>query len=219
MRLFATSTDTQEPPLAAPLANASATINTYAQPAPAQIINYDEDEEAIRFRPTSARADDFIQMRELDQILTERASRFYDPALVGVQKEKCLLVSVEVKLESRRMLNRKTAAIEFSHLESLSELSELVGTAGLQVMGSVVQKLSSPNVKTYVGPGKVPDIMALVNSTGTTTLVIDDDLSTKQQRNLEDAFAANGGSNIKILDRCRLLYSSYCITALIGIVL
>jgi GTP-binding protein HflX len=72
-------------------------------------------------------------------------------------------------------------------------------------MGTVVQKLSSQNVKTYIGPGKVQDIMAVVNATKTTVLVIDDDLTTKQQRNLEDMFAANGAQDIKILDRTAII--------------
>lgn len=162
-------------------------------------LRLDESDDGY-FQPVvTPRPEDFQQKRELDQILTERAARFYDPVTVGIQREKCILVSVERKLENRRQLNRKTN--EFSHLESLSELSELVGTAGLQVMSSVVQKLSNQNAKTYVGPGKIPEIMRVVNETLATCLVIDDDLSTKQQRNLEDAFAANGGRDIKILDR------------------
>lgn len=152
---------------------------------------------------TAARPEDFIQRRDINQILTERAARFYDPKYVGIQREKCILVSVEIKLESRQQANRKN--VEFSHMESLSELSELVGTAGLQVMGSVVQKLSTQNTKTYVGPGKVPDIMRLVNETGANTLVIDDDLNPKQQRNLEDLFVANGGAEVKILDRTAII--------------
>ena len=60
--------------------------------------------------------------------------RFYDPKLVGVSKEKCLLIAVDTKLEERRSLTKAGQGLPiFSLKESLSELSELVGTAGLQV--------------------------------------------------------------------------------------
>jgi hypothetical protein len=86
----------------------------------------DANYEAVTVHPG-----DLEQLRDLDVILTERAARFYDPNFVGVERERCLLISVHIKLESRKQMSRKH--IEFSHLESLQELSELVGTAGLQV--------------------------------------------------------------------------------------
>lgn len=156
------------------------------------------------FSPAVVKEEDLIQVRELDTILTERAARFYDPSLVGVQKELCLLISVEIKLEARKQLAK--GFTDFTHLESLSELSELVGTAGLQVKGIVVQKLSSINSRSYVGPGKIEDIMKAVNATGANTLVIDDDLTPKQQRNLETLFAGQfGGKEVKILDRTAII--------------
>ena len=55
---------------------------------------------------------------------------------MGISKEKCLLIAVDTKLEERRSMSAskqgQTLPI-FSLKESLSELSELVGTAGLQV--------------------------------------------------------------------------------------
>lgn len=137
---------------------------------------------------------------DLDTILSERAKRFYDPKLVGSVKEKCILVAVDKKLESCR-----SSEVSFTFQESLNELSELVGTAGLRVMGTCVQKLYTANSGTYVGSGKVADIMRAVNATDAKTIVVDDDLSPKQQRNLEDAFAAHGGVDVKILDRTAVI--------------
>lgn len=152
---------------------------------------------------SNARPEDFEQRRDLEVILTERAARFYDPSAVGhVVREKCILVSVELKLEARRNSHRKS--VEFSHLESLNELSELVGTAGLQVVGNVIQKMQSQNTKTYIGSGKAPEIMAMVNQTGATVIVVDDDLNAKQQRNLEDLFVSHGG-HLKVLDRTAII--------------
>jgi GTP-binding GTPase N-terminal len=136
---------------------------------------------------TGLRDADLEQSRDLDLILTERAERFYDPKLVGVEKEKCILVAVDTKLEDRRAAQSidkhgvGSSGPVFSLKESLSELSELVGTAGLQVMASCVQRRYTPHTRTYIGPGKVHDVMAAVNATDARTLVIDDDLSTRQQ--------------------------------------
>ena len=47
--------------------------------------------------------------------------------------------------------------------------------------------------------------MELVNRTSAKTIVIDDDLTSKQQRNLEDAFASYGGADVKILDRTAII--------------
>ena len=41
--------------------------------------------------------------------------------------------------------------------------------------------------------------MAAVNATNARTLVVDDDLTAKQQRNLEEALSANGGADVKVL--------------------
>ena len=40
--------------------------------------------------------------------------------------------------------------------------------------------------------------MAAVNATNARTLVVDDDLTAKQQRNLEEALSANGGADVKV---------------------
>jgi hypothetical protein len=58
---------------------------------------------------------DFFQNRDLDLILTERATRFYDPKLSGIEKEKCILVAVDTKLETRR------AHVESAPIFSLKE--------------------------------------------------------------------------------------------------
>ena len=70
----------------------------------------------------------------------------------------------------------------------------------VQVLGSCVQRRYSPHTRTYLGPGKIVDVMAAVNATNARTLVIDDDLTAKQQRNLEEALSANGGVDVKVLN-------------------
>ena len=132
------------------------------------------------------RDEDLEQLKDLDLILSERAKRFYAPTTnANVQKESCILLSVDSKLQqSKSMVNTTTEDDYFTFEESLSELSELVGTAGLQVLGTCIQRLQAPNSNSYINSGKAIDVMSLVNSTGAKTIVVDDDLSPKQQRNL-----------------------------------
>ncbi len=150
----------------------------------------------------SLREEDLDQNRDLDLILSERAQRYNDPNLTGRTRELCLLVAVDVKLADRKLDFER----DFTLQESLNELSELVGTAGLDVKGVAVQKMSQPSRNTYVGPGKIEEIMGAVERTGAKTLVIDDDLTPKQQRGLESAFSAyEGGNEVKILDRTAVI--------------
>lgn len=153
------------------------------------------------FDRAAVRPEDFDQSRDLDLILTERADR-YDTKSGAGKREKCLLIAVDVKLAERRA---GSFSLSFTLSESLSELSELVGTAGMEVLGVCVQRLNAPNSRTYVGPGKIEEIMASVNSTGAKTIVIDDDLTSKQQRGMEDVLAAHGGADVKVLDRTAVI--------------
>jgi GTP-binding protein HflX len=150
----------------------------------------------------SLREEDFEQSRDLDLILSERAKRYNDPKVTGRSRELCLLVAVDEKLAERKYNLKR----EFTLQESLNELSELVGTAGLDVKGVAVQKLSQSSRNTYVGPGKIEEIMEIIERTGAKTVVIDDDLTPKQQRGLESAFGAfEGGEEVKVLDRTAVI--------------
>lgn len=69
--------------------------------------------------------------------------------------------------------------------DSLSELAELVKTAGATVVGTLIQRREKIHPGTYVGTGKVAEIAELVESTGATGIVCDDELSPAQQKNAE----------------------------------
>ena len=151
----------------------------------------------------SIRPDDLKQERDLELILAERAKRFYDPTTIRREKEKVILLAVDAKKDHHSYHLRPSETFSFE--ESLSELSELVGTAGLMVCGCCVQRLTSPNIRTYIGSGKVDEVAAMLNSTGARVIVIDDDLTPKQQRNLEDSFTQLGIPEIKVLDRTAVI--------------
>ena len=96
-------------------------------------------------------------------------------------KEKFILVGVETGKDRME--------------ESLTELEELLETAGGETVGRVIQNLESINKATYVGKGKVEEIRELAEELGADGIVCDDELSPAQLSNLKDEL------DIKVLDR------------------
>jgi GTP-binding protein HflX len=67
----------------------------------------------------------------------------------------------------------------------LSELKELLRTAGVAAVGTLVQKRDSPHPNLYLGPGKVEELKPLLKRADANLVVADDELTPRQQRNLE----------------------------------
>lgn len=91
--------------------------------------------------------------------------------------------------------------------ESLYELEELVETTGAVVCGRIVQNLEIRNNATYVGSGKIQEIAELIEQTGATGIVCDDELSPAQLKNLDDAL------NVKIMDRTLVILDIFAARA------
>jgi GTP-binding protein HflX len=85
--------------------------------------------------------------------------------------------------------------------DSLNELSLLADTAGLEVVGQATQRLSHPNPNTFIGPGKVDEVMALADEFQAEVILFDDELSPRHLRGLERIF----GEEIRIIDRTALI--------------
>ncbi|WKA10195.1 hypothetical protein VitviT2T_027778 [Vitis vinifera] len=109
-----------------------------------------------------------------------------------VFEEKAYLVAVELKGDME---------YSFGIEESLKELAQLADTAGLMVVGSTSQKLSTPNRRTYIGSGKVAEIKSAIHALDVETVIFDDELSAGQLRNLEKAF----GGDVRVCDRTALI--------------
>ena len=69
----------------------------------------------------------------------------------------------------------------------LGELAFLADTLGVKVKHKFTQKLDKPDVRSFVGKGKLADIKAVVDSEKIDKVIFDDDLSPSQLRNLEKA--------------------------------
>ncbi len=67
----------------------------------------------------------------------------------------------------------------------LAELKELLRTAGVAVVGELIQKRDQPHPNLYLGPGKVDEVKALVKRLDANVVATDDELSPRQERNLE----------------------------------
>jgi len=68
---------------------------------------------------------------------------------------------------------------------SLDELAQLVDTAGADAMDRIVQQRDRPDPATFVGRGKVDEILEASLAIDSDTVVFDDELSPAQQFNLE----------------------------------
>jgi GTP-binding protein HflX len=103
--------------------------------------------------------------------------------------EQAFLVGVELRERPDR----------WSAGDSLAELAQLANTAGAVVVGKVIQKLSAPSKTHYLGTGKLDELVALKNSTNYDVVIVDDELTPVQQRNLEDRL------KVKVIDRVALI--------------
>jgi GTP-binding protein HflX len=112
------------------------------------------------------------------------------------ETERVLLVGVERPLREKVPCEH----VRFLPEESLDELARLSETAGLDVLGHVVQILrDGAHPATFIGAGKVEEVKAQLMETSAHAVIFDDDLSPAQQRNLEKALG------IKVIDRSQLI--------------
>ncbi len=81
----------------------------------------------------------------------------------------------------------------------MSELGTLARTAGAQVVGNMIQRLRHPDVATYIGKGRAQELSDLQRTVGFNLVIVDDELSPSQQRNLEKCVHA------RVLDRTALI--------------
>src|SRR4028119_1915576 len=67
----------------------------------------------------------------------------------------------------------------------LAEMRELLRTAGVAVVGEMVQHRSPPNPDRYFGRGKLAELKAAAQAAGANVIACDDELLPRQERNLE----------------------------------
>ena len=83
--------------------------------------------------------------------------------------------------------------------EELGELRELARTAGVETVAELVQTRPRPDVRTYVGKGKLEELKSEYRAANAEVLIVDDELSPVQQRRLENELSA------RVVDRTQLI--------------
>src|SRR5690606_35239379 len=108
-----------------------------------------------------------------------------------VEPERAYLVGVSLK-GSRPLLSME---------DSLEELMLLANTEGMQIVWTTTQNVAHIDPATFIGSGKVEEVKEALIATDAQSVIFDDELSPRHQRELEKQF----GENIKVLDRSALI--------------
>ena len=95
------------------------------------------------------------------------------------------------------IMNRSQSEQEVK--DYLDELEFLASTAGVITLGRFVQRMERPDIRTFVGSGKVLEIKKFVEDNDIKVLIFDDELSPSQLRNLEKELGR------KVIDRTNLI--------------
>ena len=83
--------------------------------------------------------------------------------------------------------------------EQLAELRELLKTAGVAGVGEMIQRRDHPHPNTYLGAGKLDELKAEIAGSDANLVACDDELSPRQERNLESALG------IPVIDRTAII--------------
>ena len=111
------------------------------------------------------------------------------PTNTNVEKETCVLVGLATQQQKREQLE-----------EYLIELEFLVTTANAVTKRTFIQSLTTPNVRTFIGSGKLQEIKEYVLAENIDMIIFDDELSGSQVRNIEKEI-----EGVKVLDRPNLI--------------
>ncbi len=104
------------------------------------------------------------------------------------KQETAVLIGAQIKGQSVDLIN-----------DYLNELEFLAETAGALTIKRFIQKLDSPNPRTFLGKGKIAEIKAFIEENLVDIAIFDDELTPSQLRNLEREM------EVRIIDRTNLI--------------
>lgn len=84
-------------------------------------------------------------------------------------------------------------------IENLNELALLTKSTGVLPVETILQKRKRPDASSFIGKGKASEVLKVVKENSANVVIMDDDLSPAQSRNLENIF------NCKVIDRTRVI--------------
>jgi len=108
-------------------------------------------------------------------------------ANLTVQRERAVLVGLELR------------GAEHDGVESLRELEALAESAGAVVVDMMLQRRDRVDPQYYIGKGKVDELIGRIEQHQADLVILDDDLSPAQIRELEEA------CNVMVIDRSELI--------------
>ncbi|HMB04728.1 MAG TPA: GTPase HflX [Isosphaeraceae bacterium] len=121
---------------------------------------------------------------------------------------------VELKITERLDRRERTILVgvllpdgAYSPDDPLEEIRGLAKTAGLIVVGSMLQKRPQVDVATYIGSGKVEELKGLVEAHEADLVAFDNDLGPAQTRNLERLLG------VKVIDRTEVILDIFATRA------
>jgi GTP-binding protein HflX len=99
--------------------------------------------------------------------------------------------------------------------EHLDELAFLAETAGIKTIKQFVQNLPHPDPRTFVGKGKLEELKTFIRTQQVRNVIVDDDLSASQLRNLEREFNPKEQEDfrVRIYDRSLLILDIFMFRA------
>ena len=104
------------------------------------------------------------------------------------ETEKAVLVGLVTRNQNEELLD-----------EYLDELAFLTETAGAIPVKRFTQKMDKPDTRTFIGSGKLADVVGFIKAHDIDLLIFDDELSPSQLRNIENE------AGCKVMDRNNLI--------------
>ncbi len=120
------------------------------------------------------------------------------------------------QLKSTERLDRREKTIlvgvllddgDYNRDDPLDEIRGLAKTAGLIIVGSLLQRRHQPDIATYIGSGKVNELKELVEAHEADLVVFDNNLGPAQTRNLEKLLG------VKVIDRTEVILDIFATSA------
>ena len=122
---------------------------------------------------------------------------------------------IETKSTERSDRQEKTILVkvllpdgDFNPEDPLEEIRGLAKTAGLIVVGGLLQRRGQVDIATYIGSGKVEELKTLVEAHEADVVIFDNDLGPAQTRNLERLLGA------KVIDRTEVILDIFATRAM-----
>ena len=108
--------------------------------------------------------------------------------IINTKEKRPVAILVGASFESKEIIE-----------ENLEELAGLADTAGIEVVGTMIQSLHETTAATYIGSGKTEELHELVKNNNADMVIFDEELIGSQINNLEEIL------EVKVLDRSILI--------------